>query len=270
MDKFNRMRLIGILLGTSVLAWILGAQTAVPDPGRAVLDKTIAALGGDNFIHMQNRVETGRIYGFFRGQMSALDLVTKYVSYLPAESGTDLAIKERELLGKKRDYSYLFLPDQAWDVTYRGARPVSDEDWQRYRRTTRNDILYILRCRYHEPGLQIDYVGSDVYVSRHVEIVDVTDASDQVIRVYLDHNTMLPLHETFTWFDPQTREHNDETTDYDKYRDAGGVLWPFVVERARNGYKSYQMFADSAQVNQVPPQGTYNLPPGTQILKKSD
>ena len=243
------------------------AQTPV-NKGKQVIDKAISALGGDHFLHMRNRVATGRIYSFFHDQLSGLSLAKIYVEYLPEAPASGVAIRERELLGKKLDYSYLFLSDQAWDITFRGARPVPDEDWQRYARTTQNDILYILKFRMEEPGLQFDYIGSEVYLSRHVEILDITDSKDQTIRVYFDHNTGLPVHEAYSWIDPTTRVHDDEATEFDKYRDAGGVMWPFSIERQRNGYKVYQMFADQVQVDQPLPRTIFDLPPGAKILKK--
>ena len=259
----------GLALAATVAAALAFAQTPTPDKGHQILDLCVAALGGDHFLQMQNRVTAGREYGFFRDQLSGLELFHSYTQYAEPAVATDLGIQERQLLGKKQDYSYLFLPNQGWDITYRGARPVEQEDWSRYVRNTRNDILYILRCRLHESGLQVDYVGTDVLLGRHVEILDITDSTDQAVRVFLDHNTFLPIHETFSWFDEKTREHNDQAYDYDKYRDIGeGIQWPFATERQRNGYKTYQLFADSMQVNQKLPAGIFNLPAGAKVLKR--
>lgn len=253
------------------LGWLTASAQTVPNKGEQIINQAISALGGDRFLNMRNRVDKGRIYAFFHDQLSGLDVTTTYTEYLPQVPANGLGIREREILGKKQDYSYLFLPDQAWDITFRGARPVEDEVWKRYARTTENDILYILKVRHAEPGLQYDYSGSEVFLSTHVEVVDVTDAKDRTVRVYFDHNTFLPVRETFTWQDEKTREHNDEEIDYDKWRDAGdGVTWPFSIERQRNGYKTYQMFASHVEVNQPVPPGTFDLPPGAKILKKAE
>ncbi len=269
--RVSRPRWPSALAVTALSFSLLAAARQAPtDKGRAIIDKCVQALGGDGFLHMRNRVAHGRLYGFFRDQMSGEELFKSYTEYSIPATGTDLGLQERQLLGKKLDYSYLFLPNQGWDITYRGARPIPDDDWARYTRTTRNDVLYLLRCRLQEPNLQFDYVGSDVLIGRHVEIVDITDATDQVVRVFLDHNTLLPVHETFSWFDEKTREHNDQAYDYDKYRDGGGgVMWPLVIERQRNGYKTYQMFADSVQINQPLPNGIFDLPAGAKVLKKA-
>jgi len=255
---------------TLLLSGSLAAQTNA-NKGKQLCDQSIAALGGERFLHMQNRVESGRVYSFFREQISGLDIAKIYTEYLSDRPAKGLALRQRQVFGKKQDYSVLFLSDQAWDVTFRGARPVSDEKWQRYLRSTENDVLYILRVRYNEPGMQFDYIGTDVYQSTHVEIVDITDAQDRTVRVYFDHNTLLPVHQAFSWIDQETRYHNDEVTEFDKYRDAGGgIMWPYTMQRERNGYKTYQIFSDKVEVNQSLPSKTFELPPGVKVLKRVD
>jgi hypothetical protein len=258
-------------LGVALLwASVISAQTS-SNGGKQLCDQAIAALGGDRFLQMQNRIESGRVYAFFREQISGLDVAKIYTEYLSEKPPKGLAIRQRQVFGKKQDYSALFLGDQGWEITFRGARPMADEKWQRYLRTTENDILYILRVRYNEPGLQFDYIGTDVYQSTHVEIVDITDAQNRTVRVYFDHNTILPVHEAFSWMDPETRYRNDEVTEFDKYRDVGGgIMWPYAIQRERNGYKTYQIFAEKVEVNQSLPAKTFELPPGVKVLKKVD
>src|SRR5690242_10429634 len=149
-----------ILAGISLAP--LFSQERPDSKGKQVVDEAINALGADHFLQMQTRMASGRIYSFFHDQMSGLDRATIYTEYLSPKPADGLAIRERELLGKKGDYSYLFLPDQGWDITFRGARQVPDETWQRYRRTTYNDILYLLRTRRNEPGMDFDYVSNEV------------------------------------------------------------------------------------------------------------
>ncbi|MBV8552971.1 MAG: hypothetical protein JOY54_16880 [Acidobacteriaceae bacterium] len=264
------MRKLWLTVFGCVLSWAapLNAQTQL-DRGKQTVDRAIAALGGEQFLHLQNRVVKGRIYSFFHDQLSGLDVATIYTQYLDHPPAKGLAVRERELLGKKQDYSYLFLEDQGWDVTYRGARPVADDSWQCYERTTRNDIFYILRERRDEPGMLYDYAGTETYLSTQVDVVEITDANNETIRVYFDHNTMLPVHQSFSWMDPDTKQRNDETADFDKYRDAGGgIMLPYSVQRERNGYKSYQMFATRIDANQSLPPNVFDLPPGAKILKK--
>jgi len=235
-----------------------------------MVGRAVAALGGDRFLHMNNRVAIGRVYSFFRDQISGLDIAKIYTEYLAEKPENGLPVREREVFGKKQDYSNLLLPDQGWSITFRGARQIPDENWQRYVRTTYHDVLYLLRCRHNESGMEFDYIGTDVLYSVHVEIVDITDSTGETIRVFFDHNTMLPVHESYTWLDPDTKYRNEEVTEYDKYRDAGGVMWPYSIERQRNGYTTYQMFAEKVTVDQPIPPKTFELPSGARVLKKVD
>ena len=256
------------LLFLSCLA--LSAQTPPANKGKQIIDQAIAALGGDRFLHMRSRIASGRIYSFFHDQMNGYDVTTIYTEYLDRKPAKGLPVHEREVLGKKQDYSYLFLEDQGYDVTFRGARPIPDENWQRYVRTTENDILYLLRFRHDEPGMTYDYIGSEVNLTVHVEVVDITDAAGRSVRVYFDHNTSLPVRQSFSWLDETTRQRMDEATTFDKWRDAGGVQWPFTIERHRNGYKTYQMFASKVEINPGLPPNIFSLPQGAKVLKKVD
>lgn len=263
------------ILVALAFACTLAAQTLPPAPqaikGKQMIDKAIAALGGQNFLQLRNVVASGRVFNFFHGNLSALERATVYLEYLTDTPGKGLAVREREAFGKKQDYSLLFLPDQGWDITYRGARPIPDESWDQYRRTTENNIFYILRVRHNEPGMQYEYVGTDVWITTHVVIIDITDSHNRTVRVFLDHNTMLPVRQSFSWIDPTTRQHDDEVTDFSKYRDAGGgVMWPFTIHRERNGYKVFENYLDKAEVNGPLPPKIFELPQGMKVLKKVD
>jgi len=252
-----------------VFAVALQAQTVPPNKGKQIVDQAVKALGGDRFLNMHTRHTAARIYSFFHDEMSGYDVANIYTQYLDDKSTKGVQLREREILGKKQDYSYLFLAEQGFDITFRGARPLPDDRWERYERTATNDILYILRYRYEEPGMQFDYVGNQVLITNHVEVVDITDATDHTVRVYFDYNTKLPVHQSFAWLDPETKEHNDEVTDFDKWRDAGdGIMWPYTIERQRNGYKFYQIFASKVEINTELPPTIFDLPKGAQILKK--
>ncbi len=261
-----RMSVVVLL---AVAAGLLGTAQSTADKGKDVVNRSLAALGGDRFLNMRYRQASGRIYSFFRDELSALDVAKIYTEYSDNAPKDGVAIRERQLLGKKKDYSFLFLQKEGWDITFRGARPIEDEKWERYVRTTQSDILYILKVRHNEPGMTFDYIGSNVYLSSHVEIVDITDARDQTVRVYFDHNTMYPIRQTFSWLDPVTKYRNDEITEFNKYRDiGGGVMWPFTIERSRNGYKSFQIFAETMEANGTVPSNIFDLPPGAKVLQK--
>ena len=229
------------------------AETPAETRGKKVIDDTIAALGGDKFLQMQDRVETGRAYSFYRDSLSALSIAKIYTRYLtvdPTKSAHELGVRERQSFGKNEDSAVVLREDGGANITYRGPKPIPVEDFERYRETTLHNIFYILRQRLHEPGMDFEFVGSDVVDRVPVDIVDVIDAENFTVRVFIHQTTKLPVKQSFSRLDPKTRDRDEEVTRFDRYREDQGIQWPQQITRERNGDKIYQIFADSVAFNQ--------------------
>jgi hypothetical protein len=261
-----------ILFALLAVALLMRAETP-EQRGKRVVDECLLALGGDRYLNMQNRVETGRAYSFYRENLTGLSIATIYTRYDSgvADTAHNLGQHERDNYGKKEDYGVLFTDKEAWDITYRGARPLPAERFARYKETTLRDVFYILRMRLHEPGWILESKGSDVIENRPVEIVDLTDADNLITTVYFDQITKLPLRQVFFRRDPVTKDKNEEVTHFTKYRDTGGgVQWPFAIERDRNGEKIYEIFSTSVEVNDKKVAGDLFLLPSTIKLLKPE
>ena len=102
-----------------------------------------------------------------------------------------------KISGKKQDYGVLFTEKEGWDITFRGARPLPTETFDRYKETTLRDVFYILRVRLHEAGMTFESRGADVLENSPVEIVDITDADNRVTTVYFHQITKLPVRQVF-------------------------------------------------------------------------
>lgn len=239
--------------------------------GKRVVDEAVAGLGGENFLHMQDRVESGRAYSFYRERLSGLSIAKIYTRYLirpePPEPGF-LGVREREAFGKKEDSAVLFAEGQGYDVTFRGARPLPDEVVERYRESTLRNVLYILRQRLGEPGLILESRGSDVVENQPVDIVDITDADNRVITVYFNQLTHLPVRQVTNRRDPKTKDLNEEVTRFSNYREVSGIQWPWSIIRERNGEKVFQMFSDSVEINKGLTDSLFTLPSNMKILPK--
>lgn len=261
-------RIAAVALACALTGISVRAETA-QDRGRRVIDECVEALGGSKFLSLDNVVETGRAYSFYREQLNGLTIarIARHFLNKVEDPSKTLAVLEREDFGKKLDYGVLFQQDDAYEITFRGARPLATDRFERYKRTTISDIFYILRERLHEPGLLFESRGSDVWENSPVDIVDITDAQNQVITVYFHKTTKLPLREAWVRRDPAAKERNDEETIYMKYREVDGVQWPMSVQRSRNGEKIYQMFADSLEINAKLKGQMFELPSGMKKLK---
>jgi hypothetical protein len=230
------------------------AALSLSDPkAKQAIDDAVAALGGDQFLNMQDRVEAGRAYSFYRENLSGLSIAKIYTRYLtvdPARSGHDLGVRERQAFGKNEDTAVVFREDGAANLNWRGAKPIPPEDFERYRDTTLRNIFYILRQRLHEPGLTFEWRGSDIVDHIPVSVVDIIDSENRAVRVFFHQDTKLPVRQEFSRLDPKTRERNEEVTHFDRYRDEGGIQWPHQITRERNGEKIYEIFSESVSFNQ--------------------
>lgn len=258
-----------VVFAALAAAFLLHAETP-EQRGKRVVDECLQALGGDRYMNMQTRVETGRAYSFYRDTLTGLSIAKIYTRYDPdvIDTAHDLAQHERDNFGKKEDYGTLFTGKDAWDVTYRGARPLPADRFARYKDTTLRDIFYIIRERLHEPGWVIESKGADVIENRPVEIVDLTDVDNIATTVYFDQITKLPVRQVFYRRDPVTKDRNEEVTHFTKYLDADGVQWPYAIERDRNGEKVYEIFSTSVEINDKKvSDDLFKLPSTIKLLK---
>ncbi|HLG95696.1 MAG TPA: hypothetical protein VKX49_05225 [Bryobacteraceae bacterium] len=262
------MKYGGIILGLACALALPGENAQ--DRGKKIINDCLQAMGGDRFTGMQNRIESGRAYSFYNQNLSGLSIATIYTRYDSGINDTahELAQHERENFGKKQDYGVLFGANDAWDITYRGARPLAADTYTRYKETTLRDIFYILRVRLHEPGMIFESRGADVLQNVPVDIVDITDADNRTTTVYIHQITKLPVREVFYRRDPITKDRIEEVTVFTKYREVDGIQWPFTIERERNGEKIYQMFSDAVEVNNPKATDTlFALPSNIKMLK---
>jgi hypothetical protein len=236
--------------------------------GKRVVYEALQALGGDAFLHMQDRVESGRAYSFYNKELSGLSLAKIYTRYLAPVPGK-VAVREREAFGKKEDFFTLLREDGAWEVTFRGARPFADDRFANYVDSTLHNIFYILRQRLNEPGISFYAEDSDFFEHRPVDIVDITDADNRTVTVYFDQSSKFPVKQVFKRRNPEFKDFDTETTVYSKFRDVGGgVKWPCTVLRERNGDKTFEMYSDSVEVNQGLTDDLFTLPGKTKVLAK--
>jgi hypothetical protein len=248
------------------------AETA-QERGKRVVDEALAALGGEAFLHMQDRVESGRAYSFDRGRLAGLSLAKIYTRYVveptpPAPAA--LYVREREAFGKDESDYYIFREDGAWEVTFRGAEPLPDERRKNFKDSTRRNIFYILRNRLKEPGLSFYSQGTDRWENRPVEVVEITDADNNMVTVYFDSFSKLPVRQKFRRKNPEYNDFDTEVTLFAKFRDVtGGVKWPFDIRRDRNGEKIFELFSETVEINKDLKDNLFTLPANVKLLPKA-
>lgn len=240
--------------------------------GKRIIDEALAALGGQAFLAMQNRVESGRIYGFYREKLNGLGVDALYTTYLPRPETLDptfLGVRVRDARGKKQDDVILYTDGTGYELTFRGARPLADVVINQFRVDTLHNIFYVLRQRLGEPGLIFESRGADFFENRPVEIVDITDTNNDTVTVYFDQSTKLPTRQSYNRRDPVDNSKIEEVRLFSKYRDVGGgVMWPFTIRRERDGEKVVELYSETVEINKDLKDSMFTLPPNMKILKK--
>jgi len=241
------------------------AETA-QERGRRVVHEALQALGGKQYLAMEDRVESGRAYSFYREQLEGLTIAKIYTRYLTPDPGK-ISLRERENFGKDESYGVLFNETGAWEITYRGARPLDKKRVDAFRDGTLRNVFYIIRERMNEPGMDFFSRGGDLYENRPVEIVDITDSEGLTTTVYFSSLDKLPVRQIFKRRNEEFKDFDTEETIFAKYRDVGGgVKWPFSIRRFRNREKLFELYSDSVQINRNLKDDLFTLPANLKIL----
>jgi hypothetical protein len=256
-----------LILTAASLCFAQGAfaQTAAEKRGKELIDQAVQALGGEKFLTMQDRLETGRAYSFYHEQLSGLSIAkiyTRYFTVAPSESGEKVAQLERQAFGKGEESGVLFIESGGWEFNWKGAKELPKDRMERYHDTTLRNVLYIFRQRLHEPGMIFESRGSDVFENQPIDIVDITDSENRLITVYFHKSTHLPIRQVYGHVNHEDKRRDEEVTIFARYRDTGGVQWPMQMRRERNGEKIYEIFADTVAINQDLTDDLFTVPTG--------
>lgn len=236
--------------------------------GKRVVDEALQAVGGNAYLNMEDRVEAGRAYSFYRQELSGLSIAKIYTRYLVPTAG-QVSQRQRQAFGKGEYSAVLFNESGGWELTFRGARPLTDDRLTTYKDSTLRDVFYILRERLKEPGMTFYSQGADVWLNQPVEIVDITDADNRTVTVYFNQMTKLPVRQSFKRRNTEYKDFDEEVMVFSKYRDAGGgVMWPLDMRRERNGEKTYEIFSDSVEINKNLTDDLFTLPANLKLLPK--
>jgi len=278
---YNRsVRFASIVLAYAALCGALPpARAAAPAPaddpaakGRELVLQSLAALGGDRFLAVRDRIEDGRAYSFFNEKLAGLSRARIYTRYLIAPDppvAAFLGQRERQTWVFGRDESAYVLLDEnrGYNVTFRGAKPIPDEDYARYRESLLHNVFYILRMRLKEPGMGYESRGIELYNNVPVDVVDIYDNDNRTVTVYFDESTHYPVRQSWLRRNAVSRERDEEVTVFSKFRDTKGVKWPWVTLRERNGERIYEIFCEAVEIDTGVSDEKFTLPANIKIIQ---
>ena len=259
---------------TIVLFAANAEESAIQQRGRKVVESALDALGGPKFLTMTDRVEVGRLYSFYHQKVSGATKATLYTRYLPRPEGVKSGFfgqRERQSYSDKKgheDHAVVFNELEAFNINFRGATPIDKPLYDRYRDSTLRNIFYILRQRRNEPGMIFEWRETTTLDNLPVDVVDITDTDNRVVKVFFNMSTHMPVRQIYTRRDLESKESIEEVSLFSKYRDAGGgVMWPYNIVRHRSGEKIFELFSESVKINQPLKDDLFSLPSGMKVIK---
>src|SRR6202162_1573179 len=110
---------------------------------KAILDQAIQALGGQTYLTIRDREQQGRGYAFHHCRPSGGGRVFWSFAEFPD--------KERVEITKERDIAELYVGNKAWELTYKGARPIEQKDLDDYLRRRKFSLDTLLRTWVNDP-----------------------------------------------------------------------------------------------------------------------
>ena len=237
------LRLVVALLAAPLFAQ--SPETMTPEAsearGRELIQKAIAALGGQAYLQVRDMTRTGR-----RAQFSSQGDLGGFTKF---EDFVKLPDKNRTEYYKKKNIIDVVTSEGGWTLDRGGVSESPADRVEEFRESLKKDVDILFRARLQEKGLRIRYGGSDIMDLKSVEWVEVTDRDRRTIRIALEKPTLLPMRAIYITRHPETRARTEEVDFFSNYHSIGGVETPLQLARERSGRKVYQAFIETCVYN---------------------
>ena len=215
-----------------------------------ILDRTIQALGGTAFLNAKTLTTHGTLGGgsggivYFDSQVQFPD--KRRLAYGVAKKGKLIVVINNGELG--------------WEIDRMGTVSLDSEDIRSWRFNNRYGLENLLRLRIHEPGTLAQTAGVDFVDNVTVNIVDIVDATQNQIKLYLSTQTGLPVRISYRKWDPLINDWDEYSDIFGNYGTYQGITIPKQISHMVNNRRVSEIFRDSAVFNETYPPGIFDDP----------
>jgi hypothetical protein len=227
---------------------------------RAALDAMVKALGGDAWLNQKNVMRQGHGAAFYHGTP---DLGTTLFN--ECHQWPD---RDRFEFGKHKDVYQYYLGRKGYEVTYRGAKPLPQEQVDDFMRRRDHSIEIAMKVWIKDPRTILLYEGQRMAERHLADQVTLISAENEAITIQMDSQTHLPLSRSFQFRDPVYKDKNTDVEEYADYHDVDGFPTAFSITRMRNDETTRQFYIDKVQYNQDLPAGFWDLNDMAKKVKK--
>ena len=256
-DLFWRGILITLMAGLAVSVFgpelRPAAQGTTPpsriDPkAQALLTKSIEAFGGDQFLKFKTLYTKGRAFVFSESETAGME---------PYESTTEYPDKRRFSYGKWPPVVLINNSDDGWEIDRFGTIRQPAEQLRHWKLANRYSYESLFREVLHEPGVLVQYVGVDFVDAAPAYLLDLRDAREARVRIYLHQTTYLPLRISYKVQDPETREWLDNVDSYSDYQRFQGIQTPMHVGHLLNDERISEVYRNQVVYDKPVPSGFF-------------
>jgi hypothetical protein len=250
MRRFGLVALGAVLLLIPAATQAQDAQTkAIEDDAakntqkaRAALETMIQAMGGQAWLNIKNRYQHGHIAGFYHGVPNPGTLELFDFHSWPDHDRIDAT--------SHRDVVTYYIGREGWELTYRGKKPVPQEQLDDYLRRRDHSLETVLRLWLNDPKTILVFEGQRL-ASRHLaDQVTLISSENEAVTILMDAQTHLPLKKDFQWRDPLYKDKNTDSEEYDDYHVIDGIPTPLRITRYKNDEIIRQYYIDKVEYNQ--------------------
>jgi hypothetical protein len=214
---------------------------------RQLIDRCIAALGGDAWLHVADMEQQGRTYAYEHGDPASVGVVYWRFWKFPD--------KDRAEFTKQRDVVYIYNGDKGYEVTYKGTAAMDPVDLKNYLRNRDHSLETVLRIWLPNPKTALFYDGPALAEQKYTDRVTLMNGDDSVT-LFLDRDTHLPVKKEYEWRSPD-RYRNVEGEVFDNWRPEQAVNTPHSTLRIHNGEIVNQRFITDVKYNQGIPDSKF-------------
>jgi hypothetical protein len=225
------------------MASLYGQQDASTKPAdaptnqqkaRALVDGMIQALGGQAYLTAQDYYAEGRSGSFHNESLQGTSLFYRFWKWPD---------KDRIELTKQRDIVQLYVGDDAYEITYKGIRPLSLEKEEKVKQAIirrHYSLENILRNWRKEPGILLLDEGPSISEGHMAEKLTIINSKNESVTILVDPSTHLPLEKRFSVRDPRYRDRDEEVQIYGDWKQFQGINTPRMTVIKRNGETTSQ------------------------------
>ena len=242
------------------------ASASVDEKSQQIIDRAVAAVGGQKYLNVQTVIGKG-FYTTFKDGFSQIPArFLDYISYPDSERTEFVQNGIRTIQTNVGDTGWMF--DGA-------VKKISDQtpaQVEEFKRAMKTGLEYLLRGYWKKEGGKITYVGRrEAGVGKRNEAIRLTDPSGFWIEYEFGARDGLPAKIIYKRMrkDPDTGDMVETTEEDQLYKliEIDGVTAPWVIDRFVNGKQVTRINYESMQYNQRFPDNLFTKPADVKSIK---